>query len=176
MREDTTSWLPKILLSSLHKWRKIEWLEAKDTSMMTSIIFSDESTFQFYRYNAKRGAKDDGTNKPSPKYPQRSTFKVISAWEKWSPWFYAEKISMRRLIVIIFKKAYSILRIAISRRLQHDNAIPCTTKVTVDWLDQRNINLLDWLPYIRRVDADIFNCCLIRIKQLHWLIFKFLPF
>jgi hypothetical protein len=109
-------------------------------------IFSDETVFQFYRTKAKYWTKNGKPRKPVPTHgPLLTVWGGISSRGKTSLAFVDGTIDARKYCEILEQH---LLEFATNFpdgwRFQQDNAPPHQAKTTQKWLQEHNINVLEW--------------------------------
>lgn len=138
------------IMSEKTRQNRVEWCKRHLDFDWSKVFFSDESTFETFRFKDKEWTKA-GTNiyRPRPKYPTK-----IMIWGAISS---RGKSILKVVKGSIDRFAYvSILEEALIETantlypdhwtLQQDNAPPHTAKSTKNWFRRNDIKVLDWPP------------------------------
>jgi transposase len=134
------------LLTRAMKANRVKWCKEHLNDKWDTTIFSDETIFQFYRTKKEQWTKHGKPRKPAPSHgPQVSAWGGISSRGKTSLVFVDGTINAHKYCEIL---EHHLLEFAANFpagwRFQQDNAPPHRAKVTREWLQQHNIDVLEW--------------------------------
>ena len=134
------------MLTRAMKANWVKWCYEHLNDKWDTTLFSDETIFQFYRNKKKQWTKHGKARKPAPSHgPQVTAWGGISARGKTSLVFVDGTIDARKYCEILQQH---LLEFATNFpdgwRFQQDNAPPHRAKITLEWLREHNIEVLEW--------------------------------
>lgn len=134
------------LLTPRMKEDRVEWCRRHLNDDFETTIFSDESSFQFYRTKIKQWTKKGKPRKPVPKYsPHVMVWGGISSRGKTSLAFVNGTINARKYCGILEGHLLEFAtHLPDGWRFQQDNAPPHRAQITQDWFLHHKIKVLEW--------------------------------
>jgi hypothetical protein len=139
--------IPK--LTPAMKANRVRWSKEHLDDDWDNTIFSDETIFQFYRTVAKQWSKRGKPRKPVQNHgPQLTVWGGISSRGKTSLAIVDGTIDARKYCKVLEEYLPKLAaKFPDGWRFQHDNAPPHRAKITREWLQDRDIEVLEWPAY-----------------------------
>jgi transposase len=134
------------MLTRAMKANRVKWCYAHLNDNWDTTIFSDETIFQFYRTSAKQWTKHGKPRKPAPPHgPQLLIWGGISSRGKTSLAFVDGTVDTRKYCEILEQHLLDYAtKFPDGWRFQQDNAPSHRAKITQEWLQEHNIDVLEW--------------------------------
>lgn len=134
------------MLTRAVKANRVKWCKEHLNDKWNTTIFSDETIFQFYRNKKKQWTKGRRVRKPVPSHgPQVTAWGGISSRGKTSLVFVEGTIDAHKYCEILEEHLLEFsTKFPDGWRFQQDNAPPHRAKVTREWLQAHNIEVLEW--------------------------------